>query len=296
MIAIDLGSNTIRFLALDENANALWGKQFVTRTAENLARSGEIGRKALERVAAAISAAKAEFDFSPHKIVAVATEAFRQATNQKAALEFLHDRCGVDFEVISPCVEAKLTAIAASQSASQSGLKPPFITLDIGGASSEAAYIDGDIFRFVSLPIGIVTLAERAFNDDELHRFLDGALSMVADFESQIADLSAANALIAVSGVPTTLAAIKLGLTHETYDKRIVNGAELSLAEIAATRKLLQSLNARDLERLTGKDRGDLMITGAVMLARFMRSLKYESAKVFDEGLREGVAINALSR
>ncbi|MDR0664494.1 MAG: hypothetical protein LBF86_03090 [Helicobacteraceae bacterium] len=295
MIAIDLGSNTIRFLAVDQSGKTLWEKQFTTRTAENLTRSGAISQAALKRIAEAIAAARSEFDFSSRAIAAVATEAFRRAVNQSDALRFLRENCGVDFEVISPCVEAKLTASAAGESAIKHGLKPPFITLDIGGASSEIAYINGDIFRFVSLPIGIVTVAERSFSDDELNDFLDGALSLIAPFKSEIASFPKARFLIATSGVPTTLAAIKLGLTYETYDKKIVNGARLDAAPIMNARETLSSLDKSELERLTGKDRGDLVITGAAMLARFMRELEYETATVFDEGLREGVAANALA-
>ncbi|MDR2638795.1 MAG: hypothetical protein LBC09_03035 [Helicobacteraceae bacterium] len=295
MIAIDLGSNTIRFLAVDQNGNELWERQFVVRTAENLAQSGEIGQAALDRVAEAFAAARAEFDFSPHKVAAVATEAFRRAKNQKAALKFLSDNCGADFEVISAQTEARLAAAATAQSARRKGLKEPFISLDIGGASSEIAYTNGDIFRFISLPIGIVTIAESQLDDQALDRRLNDELKALDAFKREISDLPRAQ-MIATAGAPTTLAAVKLGLTYENYDKRLINGVVLSAGEIIVIREKLKSLDRAELEKLTGKDRGDLVIVGAAMLRYFMIALGYEQTAVFDEGLREGVAAAAFQK
>jgi exopolyphosphatase/guanosine-5'-triphosphate,3'-diphosphate pyrophosphatase len=294
VIAIDLGSNTIRFLAVDSEGNELWEAQYVVRTAENLVQTGAIGRAALERIADAIAKAKERFDFSGRAIAAVATESFRQAKNQKEALAFLSENCGVDFEVIAARTEAQLTAIAVSDRARRGGLKEPFIALDIGGASSEAIYVRGGVFKFVSLPIGIVTTSERNLDDRALGGFLDEALGAIDAFNEAIAALPRADVLLATAGVPTTLAAIKLGLTYENYDKKIVGGAALNVNEIIAARKNLASLDREEAEKLTGKDRRDLIVTGAIMLERFMKKLGFDRLIVFDEGLREGVAARAL--
>jgi exopolyphosphatase/guanosine-5'-triphosphate,3'-diphosphate pyrophosphatase len=291
VIAIDLGSNTIRFLTADKNGRELWEAQFVVRTAENLVSTGVISDAALERVANAIDEAKKRFDFSKHTIAAVATQSFRQAKNQKEALKFLRDSCGVDFEVISPETEALLAARAACESAQKSALKPPFITIDVGGASSEVAYINGARFAYESLPIGVVTLTERGFDDG----FLYDAVKRLEVFKEEIRAYTRPNALIATAGAPTTLAAIKLGLTYENYDKKIVNATSLYIAEIADIRDELKSLDRAEQERLTGKDRGDLTITGAAILLRIMDALNYDRVIVFDEGLREGVLSRAFN-
>ncbi|MDR1451938.1 MAG: hypothetical protein LBI57_06385 [Helicobacteraceae bacterium] len=296
ILAIDLGSNAIRFLAIDRRENALWEAQFVVKTAENLARSGEIGQDALSRIAAAIAEAKERFDFNSCHIVAVATEAFRRAKNRRAAIAFLRENCGVNFKIISAETEAKLTAAATARSARQKGLKEPFISLDIGGASSEIVYINGDMFRYISLPIGVVTIAENKFDDLALERFLNDELEAIKIFRQNISNLPRAQTLIATAGAPTTLAAVKLGLTRENYDKHIVNKTALSKLDIVQIRKALMSLEQAELEKFTGADRGDLVIVGAAALHSFLTALDYERTIVFDEGLREGAAANALQR
>lgn len=164
MIAIDLGSNTIRFLAADCDGKTLWETQFVVRSAENLLQSGVISEAAIERIIAAIAQARGEFDFCGHPIAAVTTEAFRRAKNQTRALERIKAATGIEFAVIGPETEARLTAKASAQAAERMGITGASVVLDIGGASSEAIYIDGEVKALISLPIGIVTVTEQALS------------------------------------------------------------------------------------------------------------------------------------
>lgn len=294
MIAIDLGSNTIRFLAADDLGNELWETQFVVRAAENLLQSGEISQRALDRIAAAIDDAKKQFDFGGHGIAAVTTEAFRRAKNQRAALEFLRQKSGIVFEVIDPATEARLTAQASAEAARQRGVTGPLAVLDIGGASSEAIYLDSHIRHLVSLPLGIVTVTELGLDKAALESHLARELKALEPFLKQCAALPRPKALIATAGTPTTLAAIKLGLDYENYDKHQVNGTPLTLTEMDAAYRELIKTDPAKLERLVGKNRSDLILGGTLMLKAFVRALGFENCLVFDEGLREGVMTAAL--
>ncbi|GHV05118.1 hypothetical protein AGMMS50229_07670 [Campylobacterota bacterium] len=294
MIAIDLGSNTIRFLAATSGGEPLWEAQSVVRTAENLVHTGVIGSAAIARIAEAISGAKASFDFAGHEIAAVATEAFRQAHNREAAIVTLRDQTGIEFRIISAKTEAHLTANAVAKAAEQFGFSAPFIVIDIGGASSEAVYFDSEAKRFVSLPIGIVTLFERSLNAIETERFLEQELGALDDFVCAFGEFAQPKTVAATAGVPTTLAAIKLGLTFDRYDKKIVNGTQLTIDEIDKLHARLRSLQKTELDLLTGKNRGDLILCGAAILRHFIVRLGVEAIAVFDEGLREGVLQEAL--
>lgn len=284
MIAIDLGSNTIRFLASD-GAQILYDKQFVVRTAEGLAKSKRVCQNALLRVITAIHTAKNEFDFSDHKILAVTTETFRQAQNSAEALQTIYDQTGISFRVISPETEAALTAKAVALSATQRGLNEPFFVLDIGGASSEVIYFVSDQTQSISFPIGIVTTTEKNLSERELIRFLSDQLKTLDEFTQG----KKPNHLIATAGTPTTLAAIKQGQNYFTYKKEQVNGTTLDIDEITSLYHKLLSLDTKAQIALVGDSRADLIITGSVMLREFVKKLGFTTCVVFDEGLREGV-------
>jgi exopolyphosphatase/guanosine-5'-triphosphate,3'-diphosphate pyrophosphatase len=287
MIAIDLGSNSIGFIAVDSDGAELWEAQYTVRTAEGLVRTGEIKRSALERISAAIKVAKSEFDFRGHAIKAVATAAFREAKNRDAALKFLLEKCGISFEVISCEKEAALTAMAAAKSAVSYGLKEPLYVLDIGGASTEIIYFDKEPKAFYSLNMGIVTLSEGSLDDDEMTFFIERKLEELNGFYSL--RLPKPECIVAVAGVPTTLGAIKKGLTFDTYDKREVNGTMLSTGEIEKYQTYLRNMDSAALDRIAGEGRGALIICGAQILSMILRKTVIESCSVFDEGLRYGL-------
>lgn len=282
MIAVDLGSNTIRFLASD-GEKIVYDKQFVVRTAEHLATTKQLSSEALKRIKNAILTAQSEFDFAGKKIRAVATEAFRQAQNQEEAVAFLYQNTGVKFEVISSDLEAKLTANAIRSSAKNHGLKEPFFIVDIGGASSEVIFVSGEQFDSISLPLGIVQVAEKNLSRQEMVIYLQKALKPLERFSYK------PNLLIATAGTPTTLAAIKIGQNYNTYNKTDINGTKLDLMEIESLYQKLLRSKPSDLIELVGENRADLVIAGCVMLEEFIKKLGVDNCTVFDEGLREGV-------
>ena len=81
MIAIDLGSNTLRVLQYDCKSGkqkAVFEK--VVKTADGLAEHGIINNDTVKRVVAAIKKAQEQIDFSTSPIKAVTTEAIRRAS------------------------------------------------------------------------------------------------------------------------------------------------------------------------------------------------------------------------
>ncbi len=289
MIAIDLGSNTIRFLAADCDGTLLWERQQVVRAAEGLYKNGTISQAAIDRILEAIAEAKSRFDFTAHPIVAVATEALRQAHNREAVLQSLYAKSGIRFEIISPNKEAELTALATLQAARRCGIAGDLVVLDIGGASSEAIWIQkGQIQKSISLKVGIVTATERGLDETALDRWLKEALSPLKSFV-QALPIGTARTLCATAGTPTTLAAVKQGLDYHHYDKAKINGTRLTLAEMEASYRHLATLPPEALEAWVGRRRGDVVLTGTRMLMAFTDYLGFSECVALDEGLREGV-------
>ena len=147
------------------------------------------------------------------------------------------------------------------------------------------------------MPLGVATLHER-FHDveDESARF---AL-MSWYFEEQLAkfrpyeDLDMLDGvtgfqMIGTSGTVTTVAAAHLELKR--YDRRKVDGITLTEAQIDAViaRMMAQGAKGRRADPSIGRDRAELIMSGAAILQTLLRIWPTDRLGVADRGLREGM-------
>ena len=88
MIAIDLGSNTLRVLEYDCSTRTQISEyEKIVKTADGLAHYGRINNESVKRVISAIQESQVEIDFSSSVVKAVTTEAVRRAVNSDEVLE-----------------------------------------------------------------------------------------------------------------------------------------------------------------------------------------------------------------
>jgi exopolyphosphatase/guanosine-5'-triphosphate,3'-diphosphate pyrophosphatase len=97
---------------------------------------------------------------------------------------------------------------------------------------------------------------------------------------------------IATAGTPTTVAAVKLGLDAYAYDKTLVNGTIVSLEDLEDALRLFKQKPLEELTRLVGKGRVEFIEVGILIYQAIFEVLGKNESIVFDDGLREGVAIN----
>lgn len=287
MIAIDLGSNTIRFIEFD---GTVWGKSFekIVKTAESLYTTQIIGDAAIERILGAIEEARGKLDFDQHEIIGVTTAAMRLAKNGADVLETLYRRCGIRFLIIDGEREADLTLRAVQYRLHQLGIEPSsFLLADIGGGSTELIEATPSTFRSISLNIGIVTLSESAYSLSELERRL-------AMFESDIQDFvdhEENRRLVLTAGTPTTIAAYLLGMDYDHYDATRINGMKLTLENCRKAYNELLEMDEPSRARYVGIGRENLIVTGILMVTSIYHALGVKDAVIVDDGLREGVAL-----
>ena len=168
LAALDLGTNNCRMLVAKSS-----GRTFkvidsfsrITRLGEGLSSSGRLSPDAMDRTINAIGCCvekmqKCGVQFSRN----VATEACRRAENYSFFLQRVKIETGTDLEIISAEEEASL-ALKSCESLIESEKKYG-IVFDIGGGSTEVIFVSSDnlnsstIIDFVSLPMGVVTVAE----------------------------------------------------------------------------------------------------------------------------------------
>ena len=140
MIAIDLGSNTIRAIKYDCATNTKLDEfERIVKTADKLVKTKGITDEAIERIIDALEDIKKRFDIKENeKIVAVATEAIRSAKNKEYVLEKIKNKTGIEFSVIFPEEEANFVAVAVEKCLQKCDIANynHFSLEDIGGGST----------------------------------------------------------------------------------------------------------------------------------------------------------------
>jgi len=296
VIAIDLGSNTIRAVKYDCATNTKIDEfERIVKTADKLVKTEGITDEVVERIINALNDMKVRFNIKENeKIKAVATEALRSAKNSDDVLKKINDKTGILFEVISAQDEANFTAAAVEKCLEKKGFENPshFLLVDIGGGSTEVSVKNKENILSESFRLGIVTITQRHKTPEaikyavkkksrEIKNFLDFAFNT----------LRRPKIFVASSGTPTTIAALKLGMNYSNYDGSRVNGAKITVEDLDFWAEKLMKMEMKKREELVGVGRGDLIISGIYIFKEIFKISKFRECIVCDDGLREGVAI-----
>ncbi len=314
--ALDLGTNNCRLLIARPTRRGFTvidAFSRIIRLGEGLAACGALSDDAMDRAIEALKVCASKV--RRHKVKAgryVATQACRIATNGEQFVERVRKEVGLDLEILSPEAEARL-AVAGCSSLIDPAADLALV-FDIGGGSSELIWLDttqqkrrrarrrrangtNRIIAWTSLPVGVVTLAERHngrfVTADNFEDMVEDVLTMLAPFEAAHAMRTRLaeqrGHFLGTSGTVTTLAGIQMRLPR--YDRRKVDGCWLNVDGVrAVTRDLLQqTYEERCAQPCIGKDRADLVLAGCAILEALLRTWPAERLRVADRGLREGI-------
>ncbi len=295
MIAIDLGSNTLRVLGYDcvEEAS-IFSYEKVVKTADGLVECGRVSSEAVCRVINAIQTAQMKVDFSEHTVVAVTTEALRQASNRAEVLKEIFEVTGIAFDIISGDEEARMTLLAVKRRLQRLVYSAEnFVLVDIGGGSTELIFNYGKKSISKSFPIGIVTIAQSYQNLNDIEKALPSKMIEMQKFCTQMyGTRGISQAFVATAGTPTTISSMKLGYTYANYDASKVNGTVLLEDELDFYLDKLLSMTFEAREEAVGTGRSDLILAGILIYKQLYKILGFNECIIVDDGLREGVALD----
>ena len=231
--ALDLGTNNCRLLVgtrAQDGFRVLDSFSRIVRLGEGLHDTGALSSPAMDRALSALHACAARLSRRPvRRLRAIATEACRRAANGAEFLDRVRVETGLDIDVISAREEAEL-ALESCAPLLAAAARPNdrrALLFDIGGGSTELAWVrigEGgpQLIGTISLPVGVVTLAERFGSASHTAA---GYAAMVADVAARLAAFEAVHCighemraggvrLLGTSGTVTTLAGVALGLPH----------------------------------------------------------------------------------
>ena len=295
MIAIDLGSNTLRVLEYDcENDKHISGYEKMVKTADGLAEYGVINDAAVERIIFAIEEAKKQLGLTYDEVKAVTTESVRRASNAEEVLSKIKQNTGISFEIISGDEEARLTLLAVKHRlAKLHYASNSFVLIDIGGGSTELIFSYPDKVISKSFPVGIVTIAQTYKDLGSIEESLSKEMLEMQMFCSEIyASHEKVNSFVATAGTPTTVAAMKLGQTYACYNPKKINGTSIIKQELDFYLRKLLGMPFDEREVTVGVGRSDLIAAGILIYKQLFDIVEFESCIVIDDGLREGVALD----
>lgn len=302
--ALDLGTNNCRLLVAKPSSDGfrvIDAFSRIVRLGEGASRTGRLSEDAMERTIEALKVCTnkmARRNVTRFRLIA--TEACRAAENGEDFIERVYQATGLKLEVIDRETEAKLAVAGSASLIEPHGSNA--LVFDIGGGSTELMYLNvsesGHTLQdWVSLPVGVVTLAER-HGGIEVDRTVFDA--MIADTRPLLSDfvarlnvkgdgVASLDHMLGTSGTVTTIAGVHLEL--ERYDRARVDGCWITAGNIVdVTGRLLDmSYDQRAANPCIGPDRADLVLAGCAILEAIMECWPCERVRVADRGLREGI-------
>jgi exopolyphosphatase/guanosine-5'-triphosphate,3'-diphosphate pyrophosphatase len=307
--ALDLGTNNCRLLIAcptDDGFRVIDSFSRIIRLGEGISATGYISEAAIERAIAALSICRDKIQSrKARRLRLIATEACRAASNADGFRERVAAETGIRLEVINRETEAALAVIGCSPLLDPCGRGA--ILFDIGGGSSELVRIERDpgeqnavprIKAWMSIPLGVVTLAERFGGRDVTAQSYAQMVQAVAKHVGPFAaehggDLRDMH-LLGTSGTVTTLAGVHLNLAR--YDRRRIDGVWMNNADLTATiaRLLEMSYQERAANHCISVERADLVLAGCAILDAIRDAFPLPRLRVADRGLREGMLVEMM--
>ena len=310
--ALDLGTNNCRLLVArpsGDGFHVIDAFSRIIRLGEGITASGRLNEAAIERAVEALGICRDKMrNRGVTRARLIATEACRAAANGEEFRARVAQEVGLELEVIDRGTEAELAA---------SGCTPLIdpqvdgvILFDIGGGSSELVRLARsapvergpplpEIESWVSLPVGVVTLAERHGGHQVTREVYEAMVAEVAVFVDRFSAQCGRGGvehmhMLGTSGTVTTIAGVHLDLRR--YERRRVDGCWMSLEQVTRVteRLLAMSYDERAANPCIGVDRADLVLAGCAILEAIRRAFPCRRLRVADRGLREGMLVKMM--
>ena len=308
--ALDLGTNNCRLLIARPTAagfRVVDAFSRIIRLGEGVAASRRIGEAAIARAVDALLVCRDKMRArGVGRARLIATAACRAAENGDEFRARVAREAGLELEIVDSATEARLAATGCTElfDPAANGV----ILFDIGGGSSELVRVnrpapgrrgppEPDIVGWASLPVGVVTLAERyggkIVSPEIYGAMIEDVAAFVDKFAADHRDFDGFH-MLGTSGTVTTIAGVYLRLRR--YDRRRVDGCWLSDDEVSrvVAELMAMSFAERAANPCIGADRADLVLAGCAILDAIRRAFPCRRLRVADRGLREGMLVEMM--
>jgi exopolyphosphatase/guanosine-5'-triphosphate,3'-diphosphate pyrophosphatase len=304
--SLDIGSHTARMLIAEftdpqQLFKALARKRIYTHLAEGFKGdgAGDLTEGAVARTSEALKKfAGAAKEYSVDDLFAVSTGVARRALNKKYFLDSVKDRSGIDVKIISGEREALLTRRGVIQGTGDIE-SDSHVIFDLGGATTEFIWGQEEDLKIKSLPLGALVLKQGyLYSDppeDDMIRAMSTGIDSILDLGFRREKKRLNNIRLTGSGgTATTLAAIanRFGV-REIIPERI-NGLVIELDRIEELINRLKSMPISKRQKIRGMEKGrsEVILAGAISVARIMHFFNSVQMTVSYSDILEGILIS----
>ena len=282
---VDIGSNSIRLCVYDMAHRVpvpLFNEKAVCGLGLGLGGSGRLNPEGVEGALAAVGRFVALCRaMEVAKLDILATAAVRDAADGDDFVHEVERRFGVEVKVLSGGQEAKMAAMGVLCGTPDAH----GIVADLGGGSLELVTVqDGNFGRYVTMPLGLLRLAEASGED----RIRAGAI--VEGHLKNIPWLSDSNCrnLYAVGGAWRSIARICIAQTQ--HPLTVLDNFSLEAREALRILDLVASQSRKSLEKVPGvsKKRVSGLPLAALVLEKVLRAVQPSRLVFSIYGMREG--------
>lgn len=299
---LDIGSNTAHLLVMDAHQGAApvpaVSHKLELRLAEHLLDDGTIDDSATEALVEFINdSLQIAEDSGVTEVMSFATSAIRDAPNGMAVLQEVHDRTGVEIDLMSGERESRITFLAVRRWFGWSSGR--LFVVDIGGGSLELANgADESPDEALSLPLGAGRLTRDWLLDDppnpkRLKELRKHVRAQVADVASRLTRFGQPELSVATSKTLRQLARIAgaPSSSEGLYAKRTLARDDLGL-----WLPKLAEMSAKERTELPGVSlgRAHQLIAGAIVAEAAMDIFGIAELAICPWALREGVILERL--
>lgn len=296
--AIDIGTNSVRLLVLDEHGSELARQMEITRLGQGVDATGVLHPDAIERTVAVLGRyASILQDLGVGKVRATATSAARDAANRALFFQRVHETLGHSPELLSGDDEARLSFYGAT-----SDLDPalgPFVVFDIGGGSTEFARGSTEPAQHISVNMGGVRITERFLHaDPPTPTEIGAARTHIRELLEQVRrsiDFTGARTWLGLAGTVTTFAAHAVG--SSVYDPALTHGYVLAREQVQRfTQTLLAHTTEERKTLILEPKRAAVVIGGALVLDEIMQQFELSHVRTSERDILDGLAASLLTR
>ena len=300
LAVIDVGSNSGRAVVLQLSPNGhleiLAGGKAPLRLARDIGRDGVLSELTIDRVIGVLHDFKAVADGAgATRVMAVATAAVRESGNGADLRRRALREVGLRIKVVDGDEEARYSLIGAI-----SGLPVDHgLLMDIGGGSLEMCHFrDRQFQRAWTLPLGALRTSDRFLPSDpptkrEIEELGDHVRSVLT--KEGVPSLDKDEHLVGTGGTIRNLAKIDRRTRSYPIPRLhayvLTRGRAQDLADDLASRPMAKR---RSVPGLSG-ERIDSIAGGALVAALAIEHTGAAEVVVSGQGLREGLAFEALS-
>lgn len=290
--AVDIGTQSTRLLISRDGVD-VDRRAVVTHLGRGVDRTGVLDPATFSATLDVLRDYRSALDAAGVGAVrAISTAVVRRVADPDAFLDAAAEVLGVRPELVPGDEEGRLAFAGATARLDEAD--GPFVTVDLGGGSTEFAFGTQRCDAVLSLPVGASWLTDTYLHGDPPRpEELTSALSVVGlhldDLVREIPEVTSASTFLGLGGTFTTMAAVELGLA--VYDPSRVDGFVLTRA--AAEDVFRTLVTEREADRVHNPglpvSRARTILGGSCAVVAVMRHFDLDSVRVSERDLLDGI-------